>query len=267
MARALIGSTGFVGQNLLRQAGDFTDLYHSRNVHELAGREFELVVCAGAPAVKWLANKEPEQDRASLGRLRDALAETRAQELVLISTVDVYPEPVDVDEATPLARDAGQPYGRHRLLLEDFLRERFARTTILRLPALFGRGLKKNAVYDLLHGNRVEAIHQDGVFQFYDLEHLWADVARVRRAGLALVNLATEPVSMRRVAREAFGRELDNGLPAPAPRYDFHTRHAQLWGKSGPYAYGADEVLDGLCRFVATERARLAAGDGGVGTA
>ncbi|MEX1025332.1 MAG: pyridine nucleotide transhydrogenase [Planctomycetota bacterium] len=261
MARALIGHTGFVGGNLVEQAGGFTDCYNSKNVEDLAGRSFELVVCAGAPAVKWKANQEPDADRASLARLRHALERVRAEELILISTVDVFPEPIGVDEASPLSRESGQPYGLHRLWLEDFVRERFGRTTIVRLPALFGRGLKKNAIYDLLHGHRVEAIHPDGAFQFYDLDRLWADIERARGAGLDLVHFATEPLVIRDLAREIFGVELANDFPAPAPRYDFHTRHASVFGARGAYAYDAETVRGDLARFVAAERARLAQED------
>ena len=72
MSRALIGHTGFVGGNLRAQT-DFTDFYNSKNIDSIAGRSFELVVCAGAPAAKWIANREPEQDRAALQRLMGPL--------------------------------------------------------------------------------------------------------------------------------------------------------------------------------------------------
>ena len=51
MKTALIGSTGFVGGNLQRQAA-FDDGYHSRNIESLAGKSYDLIVCAGAPAVQ-----------------------------------------------------------------------------------------------------------------------------------------------------------------------------------------------------------------------
>ncbi len=254
MRTALIGHTGFVGGNLLRQ-GRWDELYNRSNVADLAGRSLDLVVSAGAPAVKWLANKEPEADWAALQALMRVLGEVKAREFVLISTVDVYPVPIEVDEDTVLDRRTGQPYGRHRLLLEDFVRQRFERSTIVRLPGLFGPGLKKNAIYDLLHDNRVDAIHQDGVFQFYDLATILADVEAARRAGLGLVNFATEPVSVREVAHEAFGIEFKNALPPPAPRYDFRTRHAAVFGGSGPYMRTRRQVLDALRRFVDSERA------------
>src|SRR3954462_10163963 len=100
MTRALIGATGFVGGTLLRQSS-FSDLYHSRNIDEIRGRSYDLVVCAGARAEKWKANQDPETDRAAIARLSRPLAEARRGVGVLISTIDVYPEPVAVDEDTP----------------------------------------------------------------------------------------------------------------------------------------------------------------------
>src|SRR5262249_31702272 len=150
-----------------------------------------------------------------------------------ISTIDVYPRPIEVDESVAPPLEGAQPYGKHRLELEHFVRARFPGASIVRLPGLFGAGLKKNAIYDFLHGNRLDLVHQDGQLQFYDLERIGADVERCLAAGLELVNFATEPVTTREVARAGFGREFDNSLPPPAPRYDFWTQHANVWGKSG----------------------------------
>ena len=51
---ALIGYSGFVGGNLLRQRS-FDACFNSSNIEAIAGRSFDLVVCAGAPAEKWKA--------------------------------------------------------------------------------------------------------------------------------------------------------------------------------------------------------------------
>lgn len=253
MRRALIGHTGFVGGNLLSQ-GKYDDLYNSSNIGDIAGKSYDLVVSAGVKAAKWIANKEPEADRAGIATLERALEKVRAERFVLISTVDVYPRPIEVDESTPLSTTEGQPYGRHRLELEAFVRARFPNAVIIRLPGLFGNGLKKNAIYDFLHDNRTDLIHQDGVFQFYDLDRIEADVQRCLAAGLQLVNFATEPVSVRDIARRAFGREFVNQMPPPAPRYDFRTKHASAFGRTGPYLATTDEVLTAIERFVARER-------------
>lgn len=149
MNSAIIGYTGFVGSNLVRQV-DFNSLYNSKNIESIIGKKFDLLVCSGAPAVKWLANKEPEKDLENIKRLTKCLGKVAAKKVILISTVDVYPLPVEVDEDTEIDLEVLHPYGKHRLELERFVEARFD-SLIVRLPGLFGDGLKKNIIYDLLH--------------------------------------------------------------------------------------------------------------------
>lgn len=251
MSSALVGSTGFVGGNLLRQTS-FDALYHSSDIETIRGRSFDLLVCAGARAEKWLANKEPERDIAGIRRLMDCLAEVQAKHVVLISTVDVYPVPVGVDESTPIDPAANTAYGRHRYELERFVNDRFNTTTV-RLPGLFGPGLKKNIIYDLIHGNATDAICPDSVYQFYDLTRLWADIETTRKGGLALANFATEPVSVREVARAGFDIDFENPKATTPARYDMRTRHAALFGGANGYLAGKAQVLSAIHRFVQSQ--------------
>ncbi|HMC35752.1 MAG TPA: NAD-dependent epimerase/dehydratase family protein [Myxococcales bacterium] len=249
MKSALIGHTGFVGSNL-RQAVQFDVLVNSSNVDELRGRRFGLVVCAGARAEKWKANRDPAADLAGIERLASVLREVRAERFVLVSTVDVFEAPAGLDESAPA--DARHAYGRHRRMLEQLCAERFD-AQVLRLPGLFGPGLKKNALYDLLHENEVEKIHPQSTYQFYDVRALWDDAEKAHGAGIHLLHLATEPLAMGDIAARCFGRELR--VPAGAPaRYDVRSRHADLWGGRGGYLRSREEVLRGLERFVREER-------------
>lgn len=251
MTEALIGYTGFVGGNLAAQHA-FTHCYRSHTIHEIAGCSFDLIVCAGMPAEKWRANQEPEADRASLARLVDALGQTRAKRFILISTVDVYPHPVGVDEGTAINAAALHPYGLHRWELEQFVRENFRATMIVRLPALFGNGLRKNVIYDFLHNNQLERIHADAEFQFYSLDTLWRDLARAQAAELSLVNFATAPMTVSELARQAFGLRFENRPPISPPRYDVRCRHASMLGGQCGYLRSKDMVLADLRAF--TER-------------
>jgi len=248
---ALIGHSGFVGSNLRRMV-PFDVLVNSSNVDELRGRSFALVVCAGARAEKWKANLDPAADLAGIETLASVLREIRAERFVLVSTVDVFEAPAGVDESSPA--DARHAYGRHRRGLEQLCEERFG-AQVLRLPGLFGPGLKKNAVYDLLHENQVEKIHPESRYQFYDVRALWDDAEKAHGAGIRLLHLATEPVAMGEIAARCFGRELRAPAGAPA-RYDLRTRHADLWGGRGGYLRSREEILQGLERFVREERGR-----------
>ncbi len=248
MKTALIGHTGFVGSNLAAQA-DWDDLYNSKNIHELAGKHYDFVVCAGAPAAKWLINQNPDADQANLQTLQDAIAAADIAELLLISTIDVYAAPLGVYEDTPIDVTGHHAYGLHRLALEQFCTATLP-TTVVRLPGLFGKGLKKNVIFDLLHGNQVDRIDPEGNFQYYDLKHLWRDIVRIRQHGLRRVNIATGPTLTQRIASELFGIEL---APKAGPRaaYDMRSRYGHVWGRSDDYLYGADEIWADLAAYVA----------------
>jgi nucleoside-diphosphate-sugar epimerase len=248
MATALIGHTGFVGGNLARQRR-FDDFYNSRNVEDIAGRSFDLVVCSGAPAEKWKANQDPDADRRTLDRLWSALRQARAAKVVLISTVDVYARPDGVDEDSDVGRGEATAYGRHRHDLERRVSENFD-SLVVRLPGLFGEGLKKNIIYDFLHNNNVDRVDARSVYQFYWLGNVWRDVSAALDAGLSLVNFATEPTSVAEVARAAFGFEFTNAPPGAPARYDFRTRHAAVFGGQGDYIAGKAQVLDEMRRYV-----------------
>jgi dTDP-4-dehydrorhamnose reductase len=250
MKAALIGSTGFVGGNLLREY-PFAACYHSANIETIRGGHFDLVVCAGAPAAKWKANQDPAADRAGVGRLMTALERVRTERFVLISTVDVYGRVDGVDEDCPPT--GATPYGRHRLELEHFVVHHF-HSLIVRLPALFGSGLKKNAIYDLLHNNQIDKIDSRAVFQFYNVRRLWRDIRLAAGAGLSLVHLATQPVSTAEVARSAFGLDWSNPLLATPPAYDLRTRHAALYGGANGYIRNKNHVLTDLAEFVRKQR-------------
>lgn len=253
MSSALIGHTGFVGGNILRKFSP-DHVFNSHSIEDIRGRRFDMVVCAGTYAEKWRINREPAADLANIERLASILSTVTIGRLVLISTIDVYPVPVNVDEASVIDAASLHPYGRHRLWLEQELSSRFE-CTVMRLPALFGPGLKKNAIFDLLHGHRIESLDFDAAFQFYDLGRLWVDIETAVNHRLPLVNLSTPPTSLRDVAGEVFGVERiisDSG--SASTRYDCWTRHAVVFGGSGHYIADQASVIRGLRAFVEDQR-------------
>jgi nucleoside-diphosphate-sugar epimerase len=250
---ALVGHTGFVGSNLLTQC-PFEACYNSTNVESIAGESFDLVVCAAARAEKWIANQDPVADRAGIDRLLAALSRMTTTHLVVISTVDVFAAPANVDETAAVPEVGVHAYGANRRYLETALASRFE-TTILRLPGLYGHGLKKNIIYDFLHDHETDKIDSRGVFQFYGVGRLWADITIALGAQLPVVHLATEPVSVHDVAEHAFQLPFENHVtPSPA-RYDLHTHHGPLFGGTSPYIESRTRVLEGIRRFVDQERA------------
>lgn len=231
----------------------FDDFYHSKNIEEIAGKSYDLVVSAGGPAVRWLANQEPEKDRQSLRRLMDNFGRVRARKFVLISTIDVYPIPIETDEDAPIDESRLKPYGKHRREVETFVEERFD-SLIIRLPNLFGPGLKKNVIYDFLNDKLVDQIHADAVYQYYNTRHLWRDLEIALENHLSVINFATEPISVREIAQEAFGIDFQNRPTESAAKFDFRSKFAGLYGGANGYLYDRVQVLSELAQFVAEAR-------------
>ena len=252
MTQALIGYSGFVGSTLLRQT-EFSALYRSTNIHEIAGREFDLVVCAGAPAQKWRANLEPAADLQNIRRLLEQLDTVKSKTFVLISTVDVFAQPIGVDEDSMVEETGLHAYGLHRRLIEKFVQDRFPEHLIVRLPGLVGPGLLKNAIYDMHHDNNLHAIDGRGVFQFYPMVNLWYDIQCALQAGLRLVHLAAEPVSLADISLHGFGRPFEQELPGTPARYDMRSRHAALFGAQGAYQYNRRETIQAVRAYAQSE--------------
>lgn len=256
MRTALIGYTGFVGSNLLDATG-FDDLYNSKNIADIAGREYDLVVSAGNRADSHRINNDGPADLAEIDALADILETVRIGKLVLISTVCIYPWGGAPDEDTPLSPEGLTPYGANRLHQEQRLGATFDMLPV-RLPQLYGARLRKGVVYDLANDYRVEHIDPTMDFQHYDTTRLWGDIRTALDAGIPSLNIATPPISNAVLAREVFGRDISGqvppGTPSPFARMytrNMTTRHAALFGGSGPYLGTVADELAGLRAFAA----------------
>ena len=253
---ALIGVTGFVGSNLFKQ-GEFSSLFNSTNINEINNQSFDLVVCAGDRAEKWKANSEPEIDFRNIEKLISHLDQISAQELILISTVDVYPDPQAVHEDTTIDYSQLSPYGKHRFILEEFIRSKFQNHIVIRLPGLVGSGLKKNFIFDMLHNpEALPLTHCDSMYQFYSVDSLWNDIKKIRKQGINLINFATPPLSVHKIAENCFGTKFLI-KPARFPvKYDMRTLFAWIFDCQGEYIWTEEEEIDAIREFIANERKR-----------
>lgn len=146
---SLVGYTGFVGSNLCLNT-KFDGLYNSKNITEAYGTNPDLLVYAGVSGVKFLANKFPERDYLSIKIAYNNIKKINPKKLVLISTIDVYKDSYNKNEDDEICTDKLQPYGLNRYKLEEWTKQSF-NTTIIRLPALYGKNLRKNFIYDYIN--------------------------------------------------------------------------------------------------------------------
>lgn len=146
----LIGHTGFVGGHLAQQA-HFASRFTRVNISDSAGRRFDTVVCAAAPGSMFEANRFPERDQENIQALVNALSRITAKRFVLISSIAVLAHAARGDDETTTAFEQTHAYGRNRRALEEYCEKKFMHCLIVRLPALFGHGLRKNFLFDLLN--------------------------------------------------------------------------------------------------------------------
>lgn len=145
----LVGSTGFVGGNLLAKH-TFAAECHSSDITAQYGTRPDLCVYAGVPAAMFLANADPEADLAVMRAARENIRQIAPKRLVLISSIAVLADSRGVYEDSPAQDTEGLPaYGKNRLQLEHWVREDFPDALIVRLPALYGAGIRKNFLFDL----------------------------------------------------------------------------------------------------------------------
>lgn len=149
---ALVGYTGFVGSNIYSSAGHEIDrVYNSKNIEEAYGTAPDLLIYAGLRAEKYLANSDPEKDLAFIEQAEDNIRRIAPKKLVLISTIDVFKEPRNVDETSKIDTVDLHPYGYNRYLLEVWVRQNYPDALIIRLPGLFGKNIRKNFIYDYIN--------------------------------------------------------------------------------------------------------------------
>jgi len=249
---ALIGFSGFVGSTLMKQC-EFGSLFRSTNIHEIDGRTFDTVVCAGAPAQKWLANKEPQDDLLKINNLIEHLKTIKCKTFVLISTVDVFKAPIGVDESSTIDEEGLHAYGLHRRLLEKFVEKHFSNFLIVRLPGLVGPGLKKNIIFDFLNNNDVQKIDSRNVFQFYPMINLWFDIQIALEANLSLIHLTSEPISVEDVSVKGFGKAFTKHLDVTPVSYDMTSIHGNLYSKDSDYQYTRQEVVQAIRCYAQSE--------------
>ncbi len=252
MNNCLIGHSGFVGTTLKKQTG-FSHTYRSNDIHKIEGKAFDYIVCAGAPAQKWKANKNPLEDRKSISKLMNHLRTVICEKFILISTVDVFRKPQGVDENSNVDESELHAYGLHRRELEKFVERQFSSALIIRLPGLVGPGLRKNIIFDFLNHNNLSKIDCRDQFQFYPMVNLWSDIKIALDNKLKVVHLTSEPISVKEVASLCFNKGFDLVQNRDPARYDFRTIFSDRFKASGNYQYSRNEILLAIRAYAQSE--------------
>ena len=302
MKEFLVGYTGFVGSNINDQH-QFTKCFNSKNINEAFDLNPDLLVYCGIPAQKFIANANPDEDFKIILNAIENIKKINPKKLVLISTIDVYDNPVNVDEETmfEVSKDA---YGKNRKYLEDWVINNIYDYHIIRLPGLYGKNLKKNFIYDLINiipsmlkenkyeelllqnselakyyfkidngfykcrdltneeQKKLKKVFNDlgfsalnftdsrGSFQFYNLTNLWGHILDVIKHDIKILNIATEPITIKELYYYLFAKDFNNEISNVIPNYNFKTKYAKVFNGHNGYIYDKDYVLEDIKKFV-----------------
>ncbi|MFT6775173.1 MAG: hypothetical protein ACJA1L_002892 [Paracoccaceae bacterium] len=236
---AVIGASGFVGGNL-RAQHDFSGRFTSATIDQAAGPAFDTVVCAAAPGSMVEANRTPERDRDRIDGLIASLSRIETRRFVLISSIAVLNDFAGGDDEATDAFQQDLAYGRHRCALEAFCTEHFSRCLVVRLPALYGAGLRKNFMFDLLNPtpSMLTPTRAQAVFAALaapDAAALRACYAWNETLGMDLLDRAALVASGRKPAIEAglMERELSAvGFTHPDSTFQYYGLY-RLWADIG----------------------------------
>jgi nucleoside-diphosphate-sugar epimerase len=159
---AIIGGKGFVGSAYVRwcERRNVEHLVITReNYAQHVGTSCSLLINANGSSSKPLAEGDPVRDfDLAVCTVRSSLVDFKYRRYVYLSSCEVYPDCADTEatvEDSLLDSRRQSHYGFHRYLAELCVRHTADQWLIFRMGGFTGPGLRKNAIYDILFGQRL----------------------------------------------------------------------------------------------------------------
>lgn len=186
----ILGGRGLVGSAVARaceaEGRSFTVIGRD-NYPSLRGRACDIFVNANGSSRKLLADRDPLADfDANVRSVRASLADFPFRRYVYISSCDVYPDctsPQTTREESVPDPALQSRYGFHKFLAEQCVRHGAADWLILRCGGFVGPGLRKNAIFDILHGGPLY-LDPASDLQFLHTDRAAEIVFRLLRSGV-----------------------------------------------------------------------------------
>ena len=155
----IIGGNGFVGSAFVRYCMQQQIEYQiitKKNYDKFVGQSCDILINANGNSSKLLSKKEPYEDfTKTVGSVKKSLIDFDFHKYVLVSSCDVYSNcssPNITLESSEIDVSQQNPYGFHKYLAEQCVIHSTRDWLIVRLGGMVGIGLKKNAIFDIIHG-------------------------------------------------------------------------------------------------------------------
>lgn len=246
MKKLLIGYTGFVGQNLLKQL-HYDDFANSINIKEFIGRDYDEITIAAGDARKWIANQDEEKDYQHIKQLFNDIKSINTKRIIFFSTVDVYNKKIG-NEDDLKDNIAIEPYGKNRYLLEAMIKTLPSEIYIIRIPGLFGKGLKKNLIFDILNRRDLSSFNLESKFQWFYLDNLKRIIHFALSCDIKELNVSTEPISVKDVVELLDYKMLGECRGSVLVNYNLQSKYSNMFS-GRQYFYSKDEVCQQLLKF------------------
>ncbi len=261
---ALAGYTGFIGSNIFARASNRIDgIFNTQNIEKAYGLEPDVLIYAGLKPDRELAERAPYQHLEKVLEAQETIRKINPYKIVLISSTDVYKNPVGVDEENSVfavgsdkADKKGiSPYNLNRYYLEEWVRKYYPESLIMRLAVPYGLNYKHNYIRRFADEKEMKWVDSNSKYQFYPLSRIWEDIQTALAEKLTLLNLTSEPITAGELFKELTGRELPQKADKDARKklvqtYDVMSIHAGLFGGSEHYICKKSEIMGSIRQFL-----------------
>lgn len=238
----VVGANGFVGSNLVRLLSNAVPISR-HDLNAGISINFDVVVVAAPSATKWLIDSNPHEDLVNVRNLASQVARIRTNQIIHLSTIDVFVNKTADSEIS--ARSTAPGYGGNRALFEDLLLAGCSNVLVRRLPGLYGRGLKKNLIFDLMNRRLEHLLTYNPLseYQYMSVDNALRLALDDRFRNIQTMNLTAHPLTAAEIAGEL--RDFLSST-SPETHYNVRSMHAEVEG----YFDSHEQSLTGVRRFL-----------------
>ena len=190
---AVVGASGFVGKAIVRQSKNYKDLsiveVTRENFEDCKKETYDVVINTAMPSKRYWALNNPVEDiLETVVKTSKIFYEWKYDKFVQISTVSAETQ-LDI------------PYGSHKKVAEEIVRNLDPNALIVRLGSLYGEGLSKSALYDIANKKHFY-VDIDSEYDYVDVDFVgkWI-LENLSSKGIKKIG-AKDTISLREVCKK-----------------------------------------------------------------
>ena len=115
---------------------------------------------------------------------------------------------------------------------------------------LFGKGLKKNILYDLLNNQYLNNINRASILQWYSVKNIWKDIVKIINNDIRTINLVSEPLSLDALLKKHFNNNIYKKNEKLAIKTNIKSVHNINSKEKAGYYISKNEILEEMGVFI-----------------